>query len=108
MGQYAFRSYAYRAWQQAYAQHALNAAQAAFWRPKSPEELYDLGNDPEQLDNLAGNKTHDDRLRRMRAALREHILATHDNGFMPEGAPCDAMTATQPPSSERTFERRTA
>ena len=99
MGQYAFRSPAYRAWQRAYSENALTEVQSAFWRAKSPEELHDLQTDPEQIDNLAGNPAHRDRLLRMRAALRAHILATHDNGFMPEGAPCEGFVGSRQPGA---------
>ena len=33
----------------------LDAVQDAFWREKSPEELYDLATDPDAVRNLAGD-----------------------------------------------------
>jgi hypothetical protein len=91
MGKYAFRSPAYRAWRQARASGGLTPRQDAFWQRKLPEELYDLEKDPEQLDNLAERPDHRERLLRMRDALRRHIIATHDNGFTPEGSPCEGF-----------------
>jgi hypothetical protein len=99
MGRYAFRSPAYRAWQDANAKHALTSPQGAFWRAKAPEELYDLQNDPEQINNLAADPAQRERVNRMRAALRQHILATHDNGFMPEGAPCEGFIESRRPGA---------
>ncbi len=42
------------------------------------EELYDLLSDPAELNNLAGDKTRDGILNKMRAALDAHLEATDD------------------------------
>jgi hypothetical protein len=51
------------------------------------EELYDLQTDRDSVNNLAGLPAHAERLRTMRKALDEHMLAIVDNGFIPEGMP---------------------
>lgn len=43
-------------------------------------ELYDLGRDPCELVNLAGDPRHGGRLAVMRAGLRAAMLATGDTG----------------------------
>ena len=99
MGKYAFRSPAYRAWQQAHASGGLTPRQDAFWQRKPAEELYDLQTDPEQVSNLAERPEHRERLVRMREALRRHIIDTHDNGFTPEGSPCEGFDESRRPDA---------
>jgi uncharacterized sulfatase len=48
------------------------------------EELYDTHADPQQLENLAGNQGHQERLQQMRGALRRWQLETRDAGFLTE------------------------
>ena len=45
-------------------------------RPK--EELYDLDTDPDQLHNLAGEKSHRDTLERLRVQLTDELRAAGD------------------------------
>jgi uncharacterized sulfatase len=63
----------------------LNPKQDAFWNTKSPEELYDLQNDPDEVNNLAASPAHQDILKRMRKAQQEFALRIRDVGFLPEG-----------------------
>lgn len=74
----------------------LNEAQAAFFRPRAVEELYDLTADPDNVRNLAGDPAARPHLLRLRAANRAHLLATHDLGFVPEALLRDATRATTP------------
>ncbi|MEM9141629.1 MAG: sulfatase-like hydrolase/transferase [Bacteroidota bacterium] len=55
------------------------------FRPKMPEELYDVQKDPDQLENLAQNEAHDTLKRHLSQVLRSHLLRTRDTGFMAEG-----------------------
>ena len=48
------------------------------------EELYDLARDPDEQLNLAADPEHADRLREMRALLRQHMVETRDPSL---GAP---------------------
>ncbi len=77
----------YREWEQRHHAGQLDEVQARFWRPKPAEELYDVDADPHEICNLAGDPRYAPALRRMRAALDRHMLATNDNGFIPEGSP---------------------
>ncbi len=47
-------------------------------RPRRPEELYDIINDPNESINLAGDPEFQKVLERMRAKLRHHMLSTDD------------------------------
>ncbi len=60
-----------------HAEGKLNPDQAKFMaHTKPPEELYDLKNDPHELNNLAGSPQHRNVLKRLRAA---HIKWLHQN-----------------------------
>ena len=52
--------------------------------PRPVEELYDLQNDPYELNNLAGVSKHQDTLERLRARLVKWMHGTKDLGLIPE------------------------
>ncbi len=51
---------------------------------KPIEELYDLENDPHELNNLAADTRYTDILQRMRQKLRNYVFSLRDTGFLPE------------------------
>lgn len=58
---------------------ALNSAQTACFRsPRSRYELYDLGADPDELNNLADDPAHRPVLKRLQAALDDWTVRTGD------------------------------
>jgi uncharacterized sulfatase len=71
-------------WRRLYDEGKLIPPQTHFWEKKSPEELYDLQNDPDEVRNLAASPRHRAMLARLRRALREHTLRIRDVGFLPE------------------------
>jgi arylsulfatase A-like enzyme len=74
-----------RVWEKLFHEGKLNAAQSAFWKPKPPEELYDLSSDRDEVNNLANDPAQRATLEKLRAALREHQLQIRDVGLLPEG-----------------------
>ena len=63
----------------------MTDAQKKFAGPVRPvEELYDCNADPLNLRNLASSPQHAGQLQQMRDALRDHLAATGDFGFVPE------------------------
>jgi arylsulfatase A-like enzyme len=73
------------AWKKLYDQGKLNEAESLFWNtPKAPEELYDLKNDPDEINNLANSKEHKAILMKMRKAQQDYALSIRDVGFIPE------------------------
>lgn len=57
----------------------------AFSKSRKPaEELYDLIDDPAQMNNLADNAMYSDVITNMRKVLRDRILRYKDGGFIPE------------------------
>ena len=62
----------------------LNPEAQKFWEPKAVEELYDLKNDPHELNNLAGLEEYSEKMEEMRGLLRGKALETRDIGFLHE------------------------
>jgi len=73
-----------RAWEQGFKDGKLTAAQATFWKPKAPEELYDLATDGDEVKNLAASPQHRDVLEKFRKAQRDHALRIRDVGLLAE------------------------
>ena len=87
-GQYVgtmFQTPTTQVWKRLYDEGKLNAAQKHFWERKPPEELYDLQNDRDEVNNLAGSPAYRDTLERLRAGNMEHLVRIRDIGFLPEG-----------------------
>jgi uncharacterized sulfatase len=82
--QYMFQTLTTQVWRRLYDEGKLTPAQAAFWKTKPPEELYDLQSDPDEVSNLASSSVHQETLERLRKAQQDHALQTRDIGFLPE------------------------
>jgi HEAT repeat protein len=74
-----------RSWHEAFLAGKCDPVQAAYWRPKPPEEFYALAGDPHEVRNLAGQPAVAAAQRALAAKLRAHLIATRDTGFIPEG-----------------------
>jgi uncharacterized sulfatase len=73
-------------WRKLYDEGKLNPGQKIFWQtPKSPEELYDLQHDRDEVNNLAASPAHQAILAKLRAAQQAHSRRIRDLGFIPEG-----------------------
>ena len=59
-------------------------AQSAWFLPAPLEELFDLENDPDEVNNLANDPKYRKVLLKMRKANRDHMLRIRDTGFIPE------------------------
>jgi len=63
----------------------MDETQLIFFGPeKKPEELYDLENDPHEINNLAGNPDYSEELQQHREILEKWIAETGDRGQAPE------------------------
>jgi len=72
-------------WRRLNAERKLKGPQKLFFQEtKPPEELYDIPNDPHEINNLADSPEHQDVLKNMRAALEKWMKDTNDLGTMPE------------------------
>lgn len=92
---FAWLAAGYRSWETEHLAGRLDPIQDAFWHAKPGVELYDCDADPDQVRNLAGDPAYADVEQRLGEALRAHILAVNDNGFLPEGAPAEGYDASR-------------
>ncbi len=83
--EYMFQTPTTRVWKQLHDEGKLNQAQEIFWNPKSPEELYDLQSDPDEVNNLAASPGHQETKARLRQAQQALARKIRDVGFIPEG-----------------------
>jgi uncharacterized sulfatase len=83
--EYMFQTPTTRAWKALFDAGKLNEAQSVFWKPKPPEELYDLQSDPDEVHNLADSAEHAAIKARLRTAQQELARRIRDLGFLPEG-----------------------
>ncbi|MCK5465679.1 MAG: DUF4976 domain-containing protein, partial [Bacteroidales bacterium] len=64
---------------------SLTELQARFYQPSRPsEELYDLENDPYEINNLAGDPAYDEVLTSLRGRLYDWMDKTNDPVLIPE------------------------
>jgi uncharacterized sulfatase len=82
---YMFVTTTTQVWKRLYDEGKLNEAQSHFWKTKPAEELYDLQEDPDEVNNLAYSKKYTKILYQMRQAHRTHVTKIRDVGFLPEG-----------------------
>lgn len=74
-----------QAWEAHVASGKASEAQARFFKPKVwTEELYDMQNDPDNLNNLIANPEVQETAASLRAALREQQIQFYDAGLIPE------------------------
>ncbi|MEK9948180.1 MAG: sulfatase, partial [Verrucomicrobiales bacterium] len=69
---YRYRMLAYAEWRKLFTEGKLNAAQSAFFQPKPVEMLFDLQEDPDEVNNLAQSPGHAALLEVMRDRLSYH------------------------------------
>jgi arylsulfatase A-like enzyme len=81
---YMFQTPTTRVWHDLHQEGKLSPPQTFFWERKPPEELYDLWNDPDEINNLMASPEGGKSADRFREALRRHVLASRDLGFLPE------------------------
>jgi hypothetical protein len=79
-----FKARSIQSWKEAYQSGACSDLQRAYWEEKPVEELYDIENDPYEINNLALNPDYSEVLERMRKANRDWLVKIKDTGFMPE------------------------
>lgn len=63
----------------------LNELQSRYYEStRPPEELYDLENDPFEINNLAGNPKYKSELEKLRSTLYDKMAEINDPGLVPE------------------------
>jgi arylsulfatase A-like enzyme len=62
----------------------LDKIQQQFFRPRPPEQLFDIINDPHEVHNIATNPEHRDTLLTLRTLMTNKIKEINDLSFYPE------------------------
>ena len=81
---YRYKMLAYKEWLSLYREGKLNDVQSQFFEPKSPEALYNIDQDPHEINDLSNSENHQEILLRMRGQLHERIKEMPDLSFYPE------------------------
>lgn len=74
----------FRALRHAHEQGLTNTEQEKLWQTKPVEELYDLQEDPQELNNLANSEGHQSIKSELRAQLHQWMINSRDLGLLPE------------------------
>lgn len=82
--EYRYKMLAYQEWRELSQDPKTPPEQLAFFQSRPVEALFDLSDDPDEIDNLAAVSEHGGKLTQMRRLLSEHLKATHDLSFVPE------------------------
>jgi len=82
---YMFQTPTTRVWKQLYDEGKLEPPKTYFWETKPAEELFDLTNDPDEVNNLVDSPAHQEVLAKLRKAHKQWVFRTRDLGFLPEG-----------------------
>jgi arylsulfatase A-like enzyme len=81
---YRYIQLAYREWLDLHKRDELNEVQSQFFRPRSPELLFDLAADPYETADLSGDPAFQEVLEEMRGRLNEWVKGMPDLSFYPE------------------------
>jgi len=84
MNNYRYRQLAYREWQSMYEKGMLNKTQAAFFKDREPELLFDIESDPFETKNLAQDPMYESTLVDLRGRLDNWLKQMPDLSFFPE------------------------
>jgi arylsulfatase A-like enzyme len=92
---YMWQQHGYQEWEELHLDGKLDAIRERFWKEKPAEELYDLRRDPDEVRNLAADPRQRATLGRLSSALDAEMLASNDNGFIPEGSALEGWDASR-------------
>lgn len=81
---YRYKMLAYKEWGQLYRSGKLNEAQQQFLKTRTPEALYDIKNDPHEINNLAADPSYKSILEELRSDLQRQVKSMPDLSFYPE------------------------
>ena len=81
---YRYKMLAYREWLSLYREGKLSNIQSQFFKPKKSESLFNIEEDPHEINDLSQNKEHKEILLEMREELTNKVSNLPDLSFFPE------------------------
>ncbi len=81
---YRYRMLAFAEWRELYKSGKLNAVQRQFFEPRPAEQLFDLSEDPHEVNDLSKNPEHHEVLLDMRQRMTAKVKGINDLSFYPE------------------------
>lgn len=81
---YRYKMLAYKEWFQLFNEGKLDDAQKQFFQRRQTECLFDIENDPHEVQNLADDPTYRKVLEELRIDLQDHVKSMPDLSFYPE------------------------
>ena len=81
---YRYKMLAYKEWYKLFQNGKLNEVQSQFFKPRAPEALYNIDEDPHEIKNLAKDKNYIEILLDLRKKLNDHLVSINDLSFIPE------------------------
>ncbi|MCM8534537.1 MAG: sulfatase [Lentisphaeraceae bacterium] len=81
---YRYRMLAYKEWQKMFDEGKLTKEQSQFFEERPVECLYDLSNDPDEVNNLAKDPQYSAIVKEMRGLLTGQVKDLADLSFIPE------------------------
>ncbi len=81
---YRYKMLAYKEWYKLFQEGKLNEVQSQFFKPRAPEALYNINEDPHEIKNLAKDKNYIEILLDLRTKLNDHLVSINDLSFIPE------------------------
>ena len=82
--EYRYIMLAYQEWWELFQSGELNEIQGQFFRPRPPEQLFDLEHDPHELQNLVDDSAYTEILNDMRSSLSNKVKDINDLSMFPE------------------------
>jgi arylsulfatase A-like enzyme len=87
---YRFKSLLIQEWADLYRAGQLNAMRSLYFEARTPEALFNLQEDPYELNDLSKNSQYAAELQQMRTLLRDKVKSLPDLSFYPESYLIDA------------------
>ena len=81
---YRYKMLAYIEWYNLFIGGKLNEVQSQFFRPRKPEGLYNIDEDPHETNNLVNDISYNETLLDLRSKLNDHLISINDLSFLPE------------------------
>ena len=81
---YRYKMLAYKEWYNLFIGGKLNEVQSQFFRPRKPEGLYNIDEDPHETNNLVNDISYNETLLDLRSKLNDHLISINDLSFLPE------------------------